>query len=81
MAYQSIDCVLYEKELIDLAIKHTSGAGEGKLSKDEVNDLFASAADGTSVTETEKRTLAYIRSKFVFTDAAATLFDEKFGKL
>jgi hypothetical protein len=51
------------------------------LSKDEVNDLFVSAADGTSVTETEKRTLAYIRSKFVFTDAAATLFDEKFGKL
>ena len=40
MAYQSIDGVQYEKELLDLAKKHTSGRGEGKLSKDEVADLF-----------------------------------------
>jgi len=81
MAYQSIDGVQYEKELVDLAIKSTSGAGEGKISKEEVNELFASAADGQSVTETEKRTLAYIRTKYVFTDAAAALFDEKYAKI
>ena len=40
MAYQTIDGVKYEKELLDLAEKHTTGAGEGKLSKDEVADLF-----------------------------------------
>ena len=31
MAYQTIDGVKYEKELLDQATKHTTGAGEGKL--------------------------------------------------
>lgn len=81
MAYQTINGVQYEKELLDLATKHTTGAGEGKLSKDEVRDLFNSAADGRSVTETEKRTLEYIRKNFVFTDASAALFDDLYSKL
>ena len=34
MAYQTIDGVKYEKELLELAKKHTTGVGEGKLSKD-----------------------------------------------
>ena len=81
MAYQSIDGVQYEKELLDLAKKHTTGRGEGNLSKDEVAELFASAQDGQGVTETEKRTLAYIRKSFKFTAAAARDFDEIFAKL
>ncbi len=81
MAYQSIDGVTYEKELLDLAKEHTTGRGEGKLSKDEIADLFKSATDGQGVTETEKRTLGYIRSNFEFTDAAAKDFDEAFAKL
>ena len=81
MAYKSIDGVQYEKELLDLAEKHTTGKGEGKLSKDEVADLFNSANDGPGVTDTEKRTLEYIRNNFVFTDAAAKDFDEAFAKL
>ena len=81
MAYQSIDGVQYEKELLDLAKKHTTGRGEGKLSKDEVVDLLKSANDGQGVTETEKRTLAYIRKNFEFTEAAAKDFDEAFAKL
>lgn len=81
MAYVSIDGVQYEKELLDLAKEHTTGQGEGKLSKDEVAALFASANDGPSVTDTEKRTLAYIRENFEFTDAAAGDFDAEFAKL
>jgi OOP family OmpA-OmpF porin len=81
MAYVTIDGETYEKELMDLAKHHTTGAGEGKLSKDEVAELFKSAQDGQGVTETEKRTLAYIRKTFEFTDAAARDFDEHFGKL
>jgi len=81
MAYQSIDGVKYEKELLELAKKHTTGRGEGKLSKDEVADLFASANDGQGVTETEKKTLEYIRKNFVFTDAAARDFDKAFEEL
>lgn len=81
MAYQSIDGVKYEKELLDLAKEHTTGRGEGKLSKDEVVDLFKSAGDGQGVTETEKLTLEYIRNNFEFTDAAAKDFDEAFARL
>lgn len=81
MAYVSIDGEQYEKELLDLAKQHTTGAGEGKLSKDEVADLFKSARDGQGVTETEKKTLAYIRNNFPFTDAAAASFDEHFAEL
>ena len=81
MAYQRIDGVQYENELLELAKKHTTGQGDGKLSKDEVADLFKSANDGQSVTETEKRTLAYIRKNFEFTAAAAKDFDGAFAKL
>jgi hypothetical protein len=52
-----------------------------KLSKDEVAELFASANDGPGVTDTEKRTLEYIRNNFEFTEAAAKDFDEKFAGL
>lgn len=81
MAYVTIDGETYEKELLELAKHHTTGAGEGKLSKDEVAELFKSAQDGQGVTDTEKRTLAYIRKTFEFTDAAAKVFDEKFAGL
>lgn len=81
MAYVTIDGETYEKELLDLAKHHTTGAGEGKLSKDEVAELFKSARDGQGVTDTEKRTLAYIRKTFEFTDAAAKVFDEEFAGL
>jgi hypothetical protein len=81
MAYVTIDGEKYEKELLDLAKEHTTGRGEGKLSKDEVEDLFKSASDGRGVTETELKTLQYIRANFVFTEASAKLFDEKMAAL
>lgn len=81
MAYVNIEGEQYEKELLDLAKHHTTGAGEGKLSKDEVAALFKSAKDGQGVTDTEKRTLAYIRKNFDFTDAAAKDFDANYASL
>ena len=80
MAYKTIDGIKYEKELLDLATKHTTGKGEGKLSKDEVADLFKSANDGQGITDTERRTLEYIRNNYKFTDAAAKDFDAEFEK-
>ncbi|HEY5715915.1 MAG TPA: hypothetical protein VIS54_05825 [Psychromonas sp.] len=81
MAYVNIDGVKYEKELLELAKKHTTGQGEGKLSKDKVANLLASANDGPGVTEIEKATLQYIRANFEFTSAAAKDFDAAFAKL
>ena len=81
MAYETIDGKKYEKELLDLARKHTTGRGEGKVSKDEAADLIASAQDGRGVTATEMDTLQYIRKNFEFTDAAAAQFDADIAKL
>ena len=81
MAYKTIDGIKYEKELLDLATKHTTGKGEGKLSKDEVADLFKSANDGQGITDTERGTLEYIRNNYEFTDAAAKDFDVEFAKI
>lgn len=81
MAYKTIDGVKYEKELLDLAEHHTTGRGEGKISKDEALDLINSAKDGVEVTETEMATLKYIRETFEFTDAGAALFDEELAKI
>ncbi|WP_075188381.1 hypothetical protein [Teredinibacter haidensis] len=81
MAYVTIDGVKYEKELIDLAVQHTTGVNEGKIAKDEALDLIKSAMDGVKVTDTELSTLKYIRTKYPFTDAAATYFDAELDKL
>lgn len=81
MAYETIDGNQYEKELLELARAHTTGRGEGKISKDEAAALLASALDGQGATDTEKATLAYIRQTFEFTDAAADYFDAEITKL
>ena len=81
MAYVSIDGVQYEKELLELAKEHTTGRGEGQISKAEAQSLIDSALDGAGVTETEMRTLQYIRKSYPFTDAAAAQFDDAVSKL
>ena len=81
MADQIIDGEQYEKELLDLTRQHTTGINEQNLSKDEVAELFASAANGRGVTDTEEKTLAYIRRTFRFTEAAVSDVDQRFAKL
>ncbi len=81
MAYVTIDGVKYEKELLDLAKEQTTGRGNSKISKEETLALFESAADGNRITETEKKTLEYIRKTYPFTDPSAALFDEKFAAI
>lgn len=81
MAYITIDGEKYEKELVDLAKQLTTGRSEGKISKEEAGELLKSASDGKGVTETELKTLKYIRKAFPFTDSAATFFDAEITKL
>ncbi|MGB3622740.1 hypothetical protein FT643_05265 [Ketobacter sp. MCCC 1A13808] len=81
MAYITIEGEKYEKELIDLAKQLISGRGDGRISQDEVSQLITSAKDGVEVTDTEKKTLQYIRGNFKFTDAAASEFDAEVAKL
>jgi hypothetical protein len=80
MAYKSIDGVEYEKELLDLDEKRTTGRREGKPSKDEAAELFASPQDSSGVTGTERRTPGYTRNHFEFTGTATQDFDKAFAR-
>jgi hypothetical protein len=81
MAYVTIDGRKYEQELLALTKKYATEAKDGKIARDGVAALFMSAADGQGVTNTEMKTLTYIREKFTFADDAASDFDERLARL
>ena len=81
MAYKQIDGVQYEKELLDLADNLTAGAGDGRISMDDASKLLESAMDGQGITDTEKRTLDYIKDNYNWTDAAKDHFANELKKL
>ena len=68
--YQYIQGVRYVRDLIDTAKTFTQGEGEGKISYDEVQELYRKSEDGRRITDTERRTLLYIAETFPFTDKA-----------
>jgi hypothetical protein len=70
--YKTIDGVKYDGELIELADKLTSGAGDGRLSKDDAGQILESVKDGDS--DTEKATVKYLRENYKWTDAADEWF-------
>lgn len=72
--YKTIDGKNYDGELIELAEKLTSGAGDGRLSKADAEQLYNAVKDGNSYTDIEKETVAYIRENYSWTDAADEWF-------
>ena len=72
--YKTIDGKKYDGELLELAEKLTSGAGDGRLSKDDALQLFNAVKDGNSYTDIEKDTVAYVRENYKWTDAADEWF-------
>lgn len=78
--YKTIDGVKYDGELIELADKLTSGAGDGRISKADAAELLAAVKDGNSYTDTEKDTMKYIRDNYNWTDAADEWFRDEIRK-
>lgn len=78
--YKTIDGNKYDGELIELADKLTSGNGDGRLSKADAEQLLAAVKDGDSYTDTEKDTMAYIRDKYKWTEAADEWFRSEIRK-
>jgi len=68
--YKQIKGVKYDKGLLELAEKLTTGKGDGRISKKDAIDLWEDAKDGKGVTECERRTIKYICDNFKCTDAA-----------
>ncbi len=78
--YKVIDGKKYDAELLELAEKLTSGAGDGRLSKDDASQLFDGVRDGDAYTDIEKDTVAYIRDNYKWTDAADEWFRTEIRK-
>jgi hypothetical protein len=72
--------VKYDGELIELADKLTSGAGDGRLSKDDASQVFDAVRDGNSYTDIEKGTVKYLRENYKWTDAADEWFRTEIRK-
>ncbi len=70
----------YDGELIELADKLTSGAGDGRLSKDDASQVFDAVRDGNSYTDIEKGTVKYLRENYKWTDAADEWFRTEIRK-
>ena len=68
--YKTIDGEKYDGELIELADKLTTGAGDGRISKADAGELLEAVKDGASYTDIEKATIKYIRENYNWTDAA-----------
>ena len=66
-----------ERKLVKLAESLIDGQGDGRLSMDDSMKILSEISDDGVYSFFEKRTLAYIRKNFKWTDAAIKLFDEK----
>lgn len=78
--YKTIDGVKYDKELIELADKLTSGAGDGRLSRVDASQILERVKDADVYTDIEKETLAYLRDNYNWTDAADEWFRTQIRK-
>ena len=72
--YKTIDGKKYKGELIDLAEKMASGAGDGRISMADAEELYKAVEDGNTYTDVEKDTMAYVRENYNWTDAADEWF-------
>ena len=71
--YKQIDGVQYSREILDMADELMAGKGDGRISIEDANTLFAQIEKDGKYSDLEKRTIAYLRddnSPYNFTDAA-----------
>lgn len=78
--YKTIEGKKYDGEIIDLADKLTQGAGDGRISMSDAEQLFEAVKDGNSYTDIEKDTMAYVRQNYKWTDAADEWFRSEIRK-
>lgn len=79
--YKTIDGKKYDGELIELADKLTNNnASNNPISKADAEELLAAVKDGSSYTDIEKDTMAYIRDNYRWTDASDEWFRSEIRK-
>ena len=78
--YREIDGKRLDGVLVSAAERLVSGRGDGRLSREDAESLMAHVRDAGLYTEVERDTVAYIRSAFEWSEAAADWFDTQVGK-
>jgi len=64
-------------KLIQLAEEAVKGSGDGRISKNDAEQILAAVVDGDVYTETERETVDYLHKNFHWTDAAWSWFNEQ----
>lgn len=78
--YKTINGIKYDREMLDVADQSVSGAGDGRISVEDAQNLLKTVKDGDTYTEIEKETMRYIRDHYKFTEAADKWFRTEIRK-
>jgi hypothetical protein len=72
--YKVIDGKKYDRAMLEFCDKAVDGAGDGRISKADAEELLTLVKDGDSYTDIEKDTMAFVRDNYAWTDAADDWF-------
>jgi chromosome segregation ATPase len=75
--YKQIDGKRYKAATLKMADESVSGQGDGRISKEDAEQIFATISDGKSYTQVEKDTMHYLRENYNWTEGADGLFRTK----
>ena len=79
--YKTINGVDYDRAMLEDADKHIAGRGDGRISIEDAKALVKSMEDGGKITETELKTLGYIRDNYNLTEPAKKFVEESLSNL
>lgn len=75
--YKQIDGKRYKAITLKMADEAIAGQGDGRISKEDAEQIFATISDGKAYTQVEKDTMRYLRENYNWTDGADALFRTK----
>ena len=79
--YKTIEGEKYDGDIIELADKLTdNNKGNNPISTADAEELLKSVKDGNSYTDIEKKTIAYVRYNYKWTDKANEWFRSEIRK-
>jgi len=75
--YRIIGDKKYDHAVLTAAEKAVAGQGDGRISQEDAEELFALIADSNRYTDIEKASIKYIRDNFIWTEEADQYFRQK----
>ena len=75
--YKQINGKRYKAITLKMADESVSGQGDGRISKEDAEKIFATISDGKAYTQVEKDTMRYLRDNYKWTEGADELFRKK----